>query len=296
MHESSLNEANALPAGTRPGAVTLRVRDLEAVARFYRDVLGLRVRSEIGPGDGPAVALGTSARTLVRLEPGARQLADRAAPGLYHLALLLPDRPALGAWLRHAAQAGTPLQGAADHGVSEAVYLADPEGNGVEVYRDRPRAGWEVDGDGVRMVTEPLDAAAVLASAAGAWSGAPAGTVMGHVHLQVADLGRARDFYQRALGFPVTNDRFPGACFLGAGGYHHHLGLNTWGTRPGAARSEGAAGLAALELRLPTLEDVAATASRLRATGWQGRREDRTLVTQDADGVEVRVRAADDEG
>ncbi len=254
-----------LPDGTQLGPVTLRLADLERGARFYRDVLGLRPRGE---GDGWA-EFGTPARTLVRLERTAAPRPAATAPGLYHVALLLPDRAALGAWLRHAVDAGTPLQGAADHAVSEAIYLSDPEGNGLEVYRDRPRREWREAGGEVQMGTDPLDARGLLASAAGrAWVGAPEGTRVGHVHLQVAELEVAGRFYTETVGFALRNAAYPSARFLAAGGYHHHLGLNRWNVDPRATPASDAPGLAAMTLELPDASARDALAARLEsATG-----------------------------
>ena len=280
--------AARLPAATRPGAVSLAVVDLAAEEAFYRQVLGLAVTRQ---QDG-LLELGAGGEPLVRLVAGARPPRDDAAPGLYHLAIRLPDRAALGAWLRHALALGAPLQGAADHGVSEAVYLSDAEGNGVEIYRDRPREAWLVDDARIHMVTEALDARGVVASAAGPWRGAPPETVMGHVHLQVGELTRSRAFYAGALGLPVTNAAFPGACFLGAGGYHHHLGLNTWGVAPRARRSLGAPGLEAFELLLPARADIEAAAMRLRGSAAETHEDEQGVDVTDPDGIRLHLRVA----
>ncbi len=286
------NDAD-LPAGTVMGAVTLRVADLEPAEAFYREALGLAARAR---GDG-WTELGTARATLVRLERGTDARADRTLPGLYHLALLLPDRPALGAWLLHALGSGVALQGAADHAVSEAIYLADPEGNGIEVYRDRPRGTWETRLGRINMTTEPLDVRELTAAAAPRWAGAPEDTTVGHVHLQVGDLTRSAAFYGDVLGFPRTNDAFPGACFLGAGGYHHHLGLNTWGVRGPGVRDRGprsahAAGLRRFEVVVPGTDALDAAALRLRRAGHAvERRGDGTILdVGDPDGIEVRLR------
>ncbi len=277
-----------LPGGTRPGVVTLAVVDLQAVQAFYQQVLGLAVtRREEG-----AVELGAGTEPLVRLTAGAREPRVDRAPGLYHVAVRLPERAALGAWLSHALALGAPLQGAADHGVSEAVYLPDAEGNGVEVYRDRPREEWQVTGGRVHMVTEPLDARGVVGSSLEPWQGAPAATTVGHVHLQVAELERSRAFYADALGLPVTNAGFPGACFLGAGGYHHHLGLNSWGVLADAHRRLGAPGLVEFELLLPSTADVEAAAARLRLRGADVEEDAQRLRVADPDGIQLCVRAA----
>jgi len=279
---------DGLPAATAMGAVTLTVADLVTVEAFYREALGLARR---GRGDAWA-ELGTAQATLVRLEQRPRARPEPTLPGLYHLALLLPDRAALGAWLLHAVETGVPLQGAADHAVSEAIYLADPEGNGVEVYRDRPRETWETRLGRIGMTTDPLDAQGLTAAAAPRWAGAPDGASVGHVHLQVGDLARSAAFYGDALGFPRTNDAFAGACFLGAGGYHHHLGLNTWGVRGSGSRSAHAAGLRRFEVVVPGTDALEAAALRLRrarhAVERQG--DGTTLDVRGPDGLEVRLR------
>lgn len=283
--------AGILPAGTAMGAVTLGVTDLEAGEVFYRHGLGLAVR-ERGPGWS---VLGTPGATLLRLEQGTGGQAAPGLPGLYHLAILVPDRATLGAWLAHALESGLSLQGAADHAVSEAIYLADPEGNGIEVYRDRPRETWEMEQGRIVMTTEPLDVRDLTATAAPRWEGAPEGTIIGHVHLQVGELARSAAFYGDVLGFPQTNDSFPGACFLGAGGYHHHLGLNTWGARgargPGPRRPE-VTGLRRFEVFVPDEDALAAARQRLSQARHQVRRRagEDAFDVSDPDGLELRVR------
>jgi catechol 2,3-dioxygenase len=226
------------------GHVTLTVRDIDSVAAFYETAIGLRPLAS----DGGVRRLGAGGRVLVELraDPGARPVDPREA-GLFHTAFLLPARADLGAWLVHAAGARVPLQGASDHLVSEAIYLADPEGNGIEVYVDRPREDWPHEGGRIRMATEPLDLNALAAGARAPWTGAPEGTVVGHVHLQVGDVPAAEAFYQGRLGFDLVT-HYPGAAFFANGGYHHHLAANVWNSRGAGKRSEGAAGLAGVEL------------------------------------------------
>jgi catechol 2,3-dioxygenase len=244
--------AAPLPAIPRPTSaaplevarVALVVNDLAAVARFYEGALGLE---RLG-SDGGTVRLGAGGRALLELrgDPAAPRAGRREA-GLFHTAFLLPSRGALGAWLRHAADLGLPLQGASDHIVSEALYLSDPEGNGIEVYADRPRERWTAPDGTVRMSTDPLDAEGLLAAAAAPWAGAPEGTVVGHVHLQVGDVAEAERFYAGALGLEVMA-RYPGAAFLATGGYHHHLGVNAWTSRGAGPRRPEATGLAEVVL------------------------------------------------
>jgi catechol 2,3-dioxygenase len=240
------------------GHVALAVRNLPTVATFYREVLGLE---DLG-GEASTRRLGTGSRVLLELrgDPAARP-STRAEAGLFHTAFLLPSRQALARWLVHAATSGVSLQGAADHRVSEAIYLADPEGNGIEVYADRPRAGWHDTQGRIVMATDPLDLDALARAADARWTGAPEDTVIGHVHLQVGDLSAAGAFYGDLLGLPVTA-RYPGATFHGAGGYHHHVATNIWNSRGAKPRAFPATGLAELGLvaDAPELADI-----RLRA-------------------------------
>ncbi|MDO5641174.1 MAG: VOC family protein [Paracoccus sp. (in: a-proteobacteria)] len=222
--------------------VALTVRDLQRVGDFYQSVIGLNeIRRD---GESRLLGQGDLALLELRADPFARSLPREA--GLYHTAFLLPARNDLGRWLAHAAGQGLRLDGAADHLVSEALYLHDPEGNGIEIYTDRPRSAWTYDGDMVRMSNRAMDLPE-LARAPGLWQGAPEGTVIGHVHLQVGDIAGAEAFYNRVLGFDIAA-RAPGASFYGSGGYHHHLATNIWQSRGAGPRSRDAAGLAELTL------------------------------------------------
>lgn len=224
--------------------VALTVHDLDAMAAFYRQALGL---AELSSEPG-FTRLGVDGRLLVELRQD--RAARRATPheaGLFHTAFLMPDRSALARWLRHAADHGLRLQGASDHLVSEALYLADPEGNGIEVYADRPRTAWHDANGAIRMATEPLDLNALLQTADRPWTDAPEGLVVGHVHLQVGTLPEAREFYAGALGLPLMAS-YPGAAFFGAGGYHHHIATNVWNSRGAGPRTYPATGLAELAL------------------------------------------------
>jgi len=233
----------ALDAPVHIGAVSLRVRDLPRLTAFYRDAIGLSVIDE----DRDRAVLGIAGEPLVRLEAGARHAASAA--GLFHMAILVPSRRDLGTWLRHAADNRIGLEGASNHLVSEALYLSDPEGNGIEIYRDRRRSEWpRLDGGRIAMATERLDLEALLREAeGGAYAGMPDGTVMGHIHLRVGDVAQAQAFYRDALGFEVMV-HYPGASFLSTGGYHHHIAANTWHSRGASARRDGEAGLASFEL------------------------------------------------
>jgi catechol 2,3-dioxygenase len=234
-------------APIRIGRVALRVRDLATVSRFYQDIIGLRLLE-----DTPNRAvLGTGRRPLLVLEgdPALRPRDPREA-GLFHIAFLLPSRADLGRWFAHAGASGIRLDGASDHRVSEATYLADPEGNGIEVYTDRPPSLWPRQDGAIAMTTEPLDAADLLAAGEGAaWAGMPEGGMMGHVHLQVGDTAEAERFYRDRLGFDVTC-RYPGASFFGSGGYHHQLAANVWNSAGAGPRTTNMTGLASVELVL----------------------------------------------
>ncbi len=225
------------------GAVILRVFDLAKLTAFYRDAIGLSVLAQT-PEE---VALGIDGVPLVRLLAGATRPSSPA--GLFHLALLLPTRQDLANWLAHAAQSRIALEGASDHLVSEALYLSDPEGNGIEIYRDRARAEWPRRDGAIKMATDRLDLQALLGEADGRpYPGMPEGTRMGHIHLRVGDTAAAEAFYVGKLGFELMV-RYPGASFMASGGYHHHIAANIWNSRGTGPRQPGEAGLEQFELK-----------------------------------------------
>lgn len=239
-----------LPADAHIGEVALTVANLDRSLRFYTDTLGFAV-ADVTPRTA-ALAAATGQPSLVRLteEPAARPRSRRSS-GLFHFAVLVPDRPALGRSLRRLAERRWPITGASDHLVSEALYLDDPDGLGIELYRDRPRQTWTEDGGEVLMATEPLDLDA-LAREPGAeipWSGLAAGTTIGHVHLHVPDLDAAEALYCGEIGFEPRLRRYPGALFVAAGGYHHHLGLNVWAGRGAPPPNSGTVGLDAFTIQ-----------------------------------------------
>lgn len=268
-----------LPDATRLGAVRLQVSDLDRSIRYYETVLGLRTLGR--DADSAALAPQGGANTLLELHarPGVTPAPPRATQGLFHFAILVPDRPALGRFLGHLADLGA-RAGMADHLVSEAIYLTDPDGLGIEVYADRPRSSWRVSespaGSELAMTTEPLDAADVVAAGRGEpWTGMPAGTTMGHVHLHVGDLDEAGAFYHAALGFDKIVWSYPGALFLSAGGYHHHLGTNTWSRGPNPSPDQ--ARLLSWDIIVPSSEDAKAAAASIAAGGYR--------VDEDGDGA-----------
>ena len=290
MQKSSHAIAFRLPDETRLGPVRLRVSDLKRSLSFYDILLGFRVLRQ---SEGFA-ALGAAEddRVLVELHEtrGISPAAQRGRLGLYHFAILLPDRAALGRFIKHADKLGVRL-GSADHLVSEALYLSDPDGLGIEIYSDRPRAEWRRVRDEIQMASNPLDLEALVRAAGdGEWQGMPEGTVIGHAHLHVGDLEQARAFYSDALGFDVTTASYPGALFLGAGGYHHHLGTNTWAGAGARPTREDEAGLIEWTIELTDQMSIDAAAESLSAAGFDVSREGKEAVTADPWGTGLRLR------
>jgi catechol 2,3-dioxygenase len=248
-----------LPADAHIGQVSLTVRDLQRSLSFYRDVLGFERTGSPNEGAAPTpAALGPKGgRTLIELYEQKDAVAKpRRSSGLYHFAILVPTRAALARSLRRLAEKRWPISGAADHLVSEALYLDDPDGLGIEIYRDRPRDSWRVANGELAMATDPLDLQA-LAEEPGAgmtWNGLEAGTTMGHVHLHVPHLDTAESFYCDRIGFDPVVRRYPGALFVSAGGYHHHLGLNTWVGVGAPPPPENAVGLRSFTIESASLE------------------------------------------
>ncbi len=270
------------------GGVRLQVGELDRSLAFYRDLLGFVELTR----DSSEATLGApeGKRALVTLSerPGAKPVGGRSRLGLFHFAILLPDRAALGSVMRHLSNQGVRL-GMSDHLVSEALYLSDPDGLGIEIYRDRPRAEWRHHGGELAMSTDPLDVDD-LARAPGVapWTGMPAGTTIGHMHLHVDDLERAEAFYHGVIGFDITVRRYPGALFMSAGGYHHHLGVNTW-ARGAPAPAADDAQLVHWDLVVADAAEVAAVASRLDSSGARVVREGAALHARDPAGTTVRV-------
>jgi catechol 2,3-dioxygenase len=283
-----------LPDATRVGRVTLQVADLGRSIAYYTQVLGLRVlsRSVGAAGLGPHGHDEDVPLVELRERHGARRVPRHGLLGLYHFALLVPDRPALGRLLAHLLSTGV-RPGMSDHRVSEALYLTDPDGLGIEVYVDRPRAEWRHEGRQLMMATDPLDADAVIGAARGAaWTGMPKGTVVGHVHLFVGDLAEAASFYHAAIGLDQTNWSYPGALFMAAGGYHHHLGTNTWAADAPRA-SDADARLIEWELVVPDASAVGAIGDSLRTEGRVVRIAPDGLRADDPWGTTLKISAPD---
>ncbi|MBC8161350.1 MAG: VOC family protein [Roseiflexaceae bacterium] len=248
---------------TAVGVVTLSVADLVRSLEFYQRMIGLELLAQ----DAASTSLGAGGVALLHLHesPGARHV--RRATGLYHFALRVPERRDLARVLRHFAEQGFRIDGAADHIVSEALYLSDPDGHGIEIYCDRPRSAWYDRQGQLLLASDPIDLPAILAELRDddpAWQGLPDGTDMGHIHLQVADLAATERFYLDILGFERMA-RMPSASFVGAGGYHHHIGMNTWAGVGVPVPPEGAARLLSYELVLPDQAALDAVLDRLRA-------------------------------
>ncbi len=285
--------AGGLPDSTRLGTVTLQIADLDRSLAFYRDVIGMDLLVRRDTPGARAAQLGVPGEESVLLElrekPGARFAPHRGRLGLYHLALLLPSRADLGGFLAHAQGLGVHV-GQSDHFYSEASYLTDPDGLSVEVYRDRPRADWRVSPQGEILGSgDPLDLKA-LREAVGdvPWNGLPVGTILGHLHFYVGDLEQAERFYHAGLGFAKVGWSWPAALFVSAGGYHHHLGLNTWAV-PSAPSGPDDARLLTWELVLPDEGSVLGVAERLRAQGFTVTPGERGLLAGDPWGIRVRI-------
>ena len=280
----------SIPATTRMGAVHLTVANLARSLGYYGGQVGLGVlRREQG-----GASLGTGDTELIRLveEPGARPAVGHS--GLFHFALRVPERADLARWLAHAARDHVPLLGMSDHFVSEAIYLTDPDGHGIEIYHDRPRELWE-GGVGVKLTTAPLDVTALLGElddpASAPFDGLPPGTDMGHVHLQVADVLEAVSFYRDVLGFDLMAELGDSAAFLGAGGYHHHIGANVWHSRGRSAAPPGTARLRQATIVLPNAEERDLAAGRVAATGQDPEARPDGVAVRDPSGIELLLTA-----
>jgi catechol 2,3-dioxygenase len=267
MVSAAATKSAILPAGTHIGTVTLRVSDAERAIRWYGDMMGM----ELVDRTPERLSFGAGGKAFLFLDvrPDApRRIEDTT--GLYHIAILVPDRASLGGVLARIAEKGVRL-GASDHLVSEALYIWDPDNNGLEIYRDRPRAEWHWKNGRVAMATDPLDRRSVAEE--GVKAGAhlrsmPAGTKIGHVHLQVGDLEKAVYFYTEVVGFEQTSGR-GSAAFVSAGGYHHHLGMNVWHSLGAGPPEENACGLVEYEIVVPDRAALTAAKARLESAGFK---------------------------
>jgi catechol 2,3-dioxygenase len=272
------------------GVVALNVRDLERTGSYYRDLLGL---SEIDR-TADMVRLGAGGTTLLELVHRPDMLPDDpSTAGLFHTAFLMPTRADLARWVMHIAQARMPITGASDHGVSEAFYLDDPEGNGIEVYADRPPELWAWSDGVVSMPTDRLDVEKLVTETGAqdsGYAGAPAGLRIGHVHLRVGDLDRGEAFYRGGIGLDLTRRR-QGAAFMSSGGYHHHVGSNVWRSAGAGPRDENRAGLAWFSFVPRDAATERAVKERLAASGATVVARDGATETTDPWGTRVRLMA-----
>jgi catechol 2,3-dioxygenase len=279
-----------LPDATRLGRVRLQISDLERSIAYYRDLLGFRVldRSQ----DRATLAAQGDDRPLIELveRAGASAVPRRGRLGLYHFAILLPDRAELGRLVEHLGRLGA-RAGMSDHFVSEAIYLQDPDNLGIEVYADRPRSAWRHEGRQLAMATEPLDVRSLVQAAGNEpWTGMPAGTTIGHVHLHVGDIDEAAAYYHAGLGLDKVVWSYPGALFLSAGGYHHHLGTNTWAAGASPA-GDNEARLLDWEIVVPRPDDAEAAARSVEAAGYEVTRAGDAWILVDPWGTALRVRS-----
>jgi len=285
MHE----DGGSLPADTGVGRVALRVNDPAAVADFYCEVVGLETGIDDASRDRRVLGVDGDPLLELHADPAAPER-PRLATGLFHLAIRVPSRPALGAALARVEDRWS-LDGASDHLVSEALYLSDPEDNGVEIYRDRPRSDWPEGPDGrVGMETRVLDLPDLRAAREDGIEGVPAGTDVGHVHLEVSSIAAAREFYVDALGLGVRQTYGDEALFLAAGDYHHHVGVNVWNGRRDRPSGRG---LEWFELWLPTDDALAEVGDRLERGGHDPTPIDGGIAVEDPAGIVLRIRSGE---
>lgn len=279
------------PPVTFVSQVNLKVQSLERSLAFYQEVIGLKVYEKT---DNSALLTADGKTVLLNIEQPSDVIPKKGrTTGLYHFALLLPNRSDLAKILKHFLQTGYPLQGASDHLVSEALYLADPDGNGIEIYTDRPASEWEWNEQHVVMATQALDAEDLLAEGADqSWNGLPEGTVMGHIHLHVAELAKTEEFYTKGLGFEVVSRYGPQALFISSGKYHHHIGLNTWNGVGAPKPSANSVGLESYTLVLADDGNFKNTVNRLKEIGAAVEEEKGIFITKDPSGNRIRLETA----
>jgi catechol 2,3-dioxygenase len=269
MERTNLTSEYRLPPSAHVGGIHLRVSDLKRSTHFYGDLVGFRVIENSNAMATLGGAVDHNA-VITLTESAARPRASRSA-GLFHVAFRYAGRKELATALWRFLKHRYPIDGAADHLVSDAIYLEDPDGNGVELYCDHPRDTWARHGDQLAMSTEPLDVEALLAESSGADEGESDGekgrVEIGHVHLQVTDLVPSERFYHELLGFDVTQRTFPGALFLSAGGYHHHIGVNTWSTRGGGPADQESLGLISFMINIGDPDALRELRARIEVSG-----------------------------
>jgi catechol 2,3-dioxygenase len=271
------------------GLVSLKIKNLDRSIAFYTEVIGLKVLKQEGR-QAEMTADGVHPLLILREIEDALVLPERSGAGLYHFAILVPDRASLGLVVRNLVSHNVPV-GQGDHLVSEALYLNDPDNNGIEIYADRPRETWKRDSRGhYVMGTDPVDVEGLLAvSEHLQWAGLPAGTVIGHVHFHVSDLKDAEQFYVNLLGFDITAFYGSMALFVSAGGYHHHIGLNTWAGVGAPPVPENAAGIDYFTLRLPDQKELDAVATRLTESGYSITQRDGAVFVKDPFNIGIKL-------
>lgn len=270
------------------GKVNLKVENLERSLAFYQQIIGFKL---LGRKENKALLTADGRTALLSIEQPKNVTAKQPrTTGLYHFALLLPTRSDLGSILQHLLNSGYPLQGASDHLVSEALYLADPDGNGIEIYRDRPSSTWEWNDSEVVMDTKPLDAEAIVAEGNGKpWTGLPSATLMGHIHLHVSELKQTETFYRNGLGFEVVSNYHNQALFISTGRYHHHIGLNVWNGIGAPSPLESSVGLESFTLVFPAEEAREQAINQLREIGAAVSKENQDFITKDPSGNIIRL-------
>ncbi|MFC7063079.1 VOC family protein [Halobacillus seohaensis] len=260
--------------------VTIQVTDLEVSKKFYTNTIGLKIMRI----SNDQIEFGAGGHVFLRIQKGASVKKQAGRAGLFHFAILVPSREELATALRHYIDCDAPIQGAADHIFSEAIYLQDPDGNGIEVYRDRPKHEWRVEEDGsLPLASDPLDVQELL-KLTKKWNGLPDGTVMGHIHLHVNNIQQASYFYHDLLGFNVKIKVENQALFVASGDYHHHIGLNTWAGEGVPQSSPEAAGLLHFQLHAHSEEDVSEIAGRLYRADYSYEKGERGLAVRDPAG------------
>jgi len=275
----------SIDPGAHIESVHLTISNLDRSLRFYEDRIGLTVHRR----EGHDAAMGADGRDLLWLHESASAPRVRGTTGLYHFAILVPSRPDLAVALRHLSETRTTFQGFADHLVSEAIYLADPDGNGIEIYRDRPRSEWPVVNGVLKMGSEPLDLKSLLAEASESWNGLAPDTRIGHVHLHVADLKDAEGFYRDGLGLDLVLRYGDSASFLSAGGYHHHVAINTWAGIGAPRPPAGTIGLDHVVIRVPSARALSAVADELQQAGILHSAGAESIRVSDPSGNQLRI-------
>lgn len=281
--QSQPTQTTSIHPATEVGLLSLTVADLQRSIAFYSEALGFEILHQ-DASEATLGAAGTPLLLLTEHTGAAPWPNDRYGyTGLYHFAILMPTRADLGRWLRHWLELGYPLPGQGDHLVSEALYLSDPDGNGIEIYQDRPRDTWVRTNGQIQMASNPVDIRGLLSEgdrAGQPWTGLPAGTKLGHMHLQVGNIDQAEAFYHGVLGFDIVF-RMPSALFISAGGYHHHIGMNIWHSKDAPAAPAGTVGLRFFTVVLPSEEARHDVVSRLEEAGIPYTRSGDAIAVQD---------------